>query len=236
MERDKSGNKAKDSLKIDFGNLLTEFVIFAIAFLLLGVIASAIFLSNAPSPSWEYGEESAVLALQKNLSFESGETYTYLLSLGNQTQKVLISTKFRQWCPGVILEDKTSGGEICVRQSGFYSNSTEYLGGFSFPYYAPWMLYLHENFSWHVNRSVTVYPTNITQRSNLYFEVVNKSNFMGREAYFVRATELSSPNILPDDFFANTTYIVDAQKRVLLYAKSAQSSIIFDSAPFELEK
>lgn len=236
MEGNKQGRKTEDSGGIIPQNIWLQFALFSAIFLILGLLASVLFLKSAPAPSWDFGEESSKLQKTSDLQILGAESYQYQLLFENQTQTIFLTAKYGSNCPGVILEDVKNSYELCIRQSGFYSNSSEYLGDFSFPFYAPWMLYIHENFSWKPNRTITVFPTNITQRAQLFFETKNKTTISGREAYEIYAHKLSSPSIFADDFFANTTYFVDAQKRVLLAATSGGAQIILVSAPFELEK
>ena len=169
------------------------------------------------------------------MSFEGGQSYVYALEFENKSRSIFLNTKYVEGCPGIALEDAQNSYIICLRKSGFHSNSTGYLGDTSFVFYSPWMLYLRENFSWKLNRTITFYPTNITQKSPLLFEVKNITRLYGRDAYVVQASKLSSNSFFVDDFFANSTYFVDAQNRILLGAQSQGAQIRLISAPFELD-
>ena len=234
MEGNKPERKEKNTGERGLG-IWGEFALFSICFLSVVLIASLLFLQSVEPPSWEFGEESLALEKTSSPSFEGGDEYSYSMLFRGQNSSALLHAKYSPNCPGLVLEEQGAYSP-CILDSGFYSNSSGYLGNPDFAFYSPWMLYLHENFSWKFNRTVTFYPSNLTQKAQLLFEVANTTEIFGREAFVVMASKISSPPLFADDFFANSTYFVDVQKRVLLAANSSNAQILIENAPFELKK
>jgi len=238
MEGNKPERKEKNTQRIipSTGVLFREFILFCVVFLAIGIVASLFFLQSSPPPTWEFGEEFADLNKTSDFSIIGGENYTYSLEFMGKNKSIFLHSKYLRTCPGILLEDVANSYSLCVRKSGFYSNASEYLEDSSFVFYAPWMLYLKENFIWNVNRTVTFYPSNLTYKSLLEFNSKNMTKLFGRDAFEVSVEQKSTSQFFPDSFFSNSTYFIDSQKRILLKAQNQDTRIILISAPFELEK
>lgn len=242
MERNKSGHEEKDAkelalrrIKLWARGAFIQFSILFAVFLLLWIVAGTIFLNSTAPVSWDLSEESEVLEPTGDLNILPGERYEYLVLAGGQRQYVSLRAKQVNSCPGIVLEDAKNQFQLCILRSGFYSNSSQYLGSSSFPFYVPWMLYLHDGFFWRFNRTMTVYPPNITERAGFLFEVLNTTSIFGRDAYEVHSSQLSGSPFFVSGSPSNSVYFVDVEKRVLLKAQSGSAEIRIVSAPFELE-
>ncbi|MFH1306092.1 MAG: hypothetical protein ABIH83_00340 [Candidatus Micrarchaeota archaeon] len=250
------------SLDEQFSSFFRSFAIYAIAIIFLAIISIFILNSYLPSPSWEWGIESSPLQHNAKHSIRADQEWIYEInSTHSPSQKIQLNAFFHPSCPGVVFADITNAQRfhsslenamlqnpgvyaICIGMEGYESNSHgNKIGnelGFensSFPYYAPWMLSLNENFSWKANRTLTIHPTNHTEKTSISLKTINTTKFMGRDAFYVIIKQEGGTGMLGQALGktnSNFSMLIDKEFRILLFAQHQNSSITLISAPFKL--
>jgi len=218
-----------------FTNIFKDFLFFCAFFLVLGAIFSLFFLNSAPPASWEYGFEATTLAKTSSFNLSVPMVFKYEIISNNDSRTMELRTKYLRNCSGLVIEDKLNDYSLCILKSGMHSNFSTAMGDSSFIFYSPWMLSLNDSFSWSVNRTFTSYPVNITYRSPLFFNVVNKTKIFGRDAFEIKLYELADDSTyFTGATLANFTYYVDTEYRILLKAQSNDVQIILTNASFTL--
>lgn len=196
----------------------------ALAYLLF---VAYVFLSSPLTMSQDFYEQP----LQKNSALQllSGETYAYQISSPDGRQTVAYSTSRASSCAGLLVSEEASGASLCLSQSGnLAQEGTEAFnssfGNQSILLFAPWMLAVSDDFKWGFESRITAGSTAISFPVSLFSK--GKKTVAGREAYEISVGSSGSPPSL---------FYIDAQKRVLLSAESANVSVKLISAPFPLE-
>ncbi|VVC03327.1 Uncharacterised protein [Candidatus Burarchaeum australiense] len=164
-----------------------------------------------------------------------GETYVYEYDLGgkpsNATYSVLgLAGNCMRVSATATGEDAPEAASICIDlRTGQAQDS-----GLTVDFFQPWMLSLHDNFSWgSASRIVYPKPVEMEDVTNVTVTVVGRGTFRGRDAFKVRATSVRVINGAASDSLEFMLW-VDAQKRVLLASDSPPFHIKLVSAPFEL--
>ena len=244
-------------------SLLDGFALFSLAFLCLAAIFVILFLQNSPPPSWQWGAQAPAIAKTSEFALRAGDFLEYgLWSKNASGGKIFIRAFANQMCNGTVLADsalsqKFYGGmqqayengngayAICIGNDGFErgksGNRAGSLIGFensSWPYYAPWMLSLKENFSLDANQTLTINPSGVVQKFPMQIKVLNKTSVLGRSAFYVKITSygLNSeyfPSIPVSNSSAKSVYAyIDEEHRVLLLWEAAGTRLELENASF----
>jgi len=245
-------------------SFLKSFLIFCAIFLVIGVIASFMLLSSAPAPSWMWGAEAPALANTANFSLAPGDFLEYELNSSAGSQKLRIEALFHPSCPGTLLADMQTSAQIhgsleaamrnepgvyaiCIGNSGYETSpgggrlgSSLGFSNSSWPFYAPWMLALHENFTFSANQTLTIFPGNHTARAPIKISVKGEKAIFGRGVYeveIIRSGTLSPVQKIAESQGTGqqgeaTTIYIDKEIRALFYANPAGSSIILANSSF----
>ncbi|MFA5107966.1 MAG: hypothetical protein WC492_00320 [Candidatus Micrarchaeia archaeon] len=259
--------KSKNNIEGNFipkkeKGLFDNFAFFSIIFLALFAIFVILFVQNSPSPSWQWGAEAPPIAKTSEFNLRAGDFLQYDLWIKNASGgKIIIRAIANKNCSGVVLADQilsqryyssmqnayenTNGAyAICIGKDGFernkFGNKIGSVIGFenaSWPYYAPWMLSLKENFSLNANQTLTIIPSNQVQKFPLKIEVLNKTKILGRDAFYVQITsyEISSdyfPSASGNSTIKSIRAYIDDQYRVLLSWESAGTKVELSNASF----
>lgn len=239
-------------------SLFRSFLAFCAIFIFIGIMASLAFTYYAPKPSWHWGVESPHLTPTSSLMLKQGQQWEYTLASGNLVQKTQLGVLATPSCPGIIFADLTNSHKmhgslqdamqkdpgvyaICIGSDGYEIDSNKNRTGnilefsnASWPYFAPWMLALNDNFQLNANRTLTVMPANYTVIYPFSINVTGSAKIFGRDAYVVATqTDLAQPIDQSQPAPPLTLYI-DKEYRVLLEADYKDAKLVLSSAPFAL--
>lgn len=222
--------------------IFCPFLLYLAIFLIIGFLAFVIFSPLSQTPSWIWGFEGVPVPQTSKPYFAAGQNFTYEISGASGSRLVQIEAMRFAGCKGVFLCDSTNAKAysgscenaaqiqpgvytICIASDGFerdlhgkkagnfisFENST-------WPYYAPWMLSLDDDFSYIGNKTLALTPSNAVKKYPFSISVINKTSFLSRDAYEVS--------------IGDEILYIDAQARILLYANYSNSSIMLVSANF----
>ena len=168
--------------------------------------------------------------LQKNsaLALLAGETYRYEISSPDGKETVTYNTGRYSPCAGLLVSEERSGAGVCLTQSGNLAQAgaesyNSSYGNQSILLFAPWMLAVSDDFRWGFESRITAGSTAISFPVALSSK--GRKTIAGREEYEISVSSAGSPPSL---------FYIDAQKRVLLSAESANVSVKLIQAPFPL--
>ncbi|PIT84070.1 hypothetical protein COU37_05430 [Candidatus Micrarchaeota archaeon CG10_big_fil_rev_8_21_14_0_10_45_29] len=257
-----AAKKLTEGAKEGAYSFLKSFLVFCAIFLVIGVIASFIFLSTAPKPSWQWGVEAPPLHNTANFSLIAGDFLEYEINSSEGAHKLRVDALNHPSCPGVLLADAQNSilihgslgaamqnepgvYAVCIGANGYEASpSGGPLGsplGFAnstWPFYAPWMLALHKNFSMEANQTLTIFPGNHTARAPIKIRVMGEKTISGRDVFEVEV--MRSGTLSP--VFAHggnegnegqhSILYIDKQLRILFFQQYEKSSIILLNSSF----
>lgn len=207
----------------------------AIAYLSIACyfLFTAYVFFTMPRPEFASTLYESPLSKNSQVRLLPGERYSYLVSssLGTAAIPVIYEVKSVPTCAGIFLAEQAEGyaASACIsRQTGnalddlLQLNSST--GNQSFLVFSPWMLAVSENFLWQTTSTVSAGGLSIN--FPVLLRSFGKRALAGRDAYEVSASSGVTG--------LQSTYYIDAEKRVLLLAKSGNLTVQLVSAPFVL--
>ena len=170
------------------------------------------------------------LAKNSGLAIAPGERYVYQLSGFGSDQSVSYQASSSPGCAGLLITESSGGPGLCLSRSGNIVGDAAQLnstyGNQSILLFAPWMLAASENFSWRVETTISGGQMELQIPTRLFWQ--STSWVLGRRAFqIVVSSEAGSER-------PSSEYI-DAEKRVLLYARMGNATAKLVQAPFTLD-
>ncbi len=242
---EKMARSLTDSLKL--------FVFFCIAFIVIGVAASILFSGQMPKPSLETHLEEGKLAKNSGLGIREGDSYIYEVATNASRTNVYLEAGLRKGCPGLYVADVTRYGGpdapdgmdngVCLGSDGVETGpdgrkmgNNMSFSNLTWPYFQPWMLALDGNFTWEANLSLEVEPYNASQTQEIRWRTLGTGNYSGREGYEVQVQGGNISSNMPVDLGFGLdhpiTYLIDKERRVLLFMQEDGVNVSLVRSPF----
>lgn len=173
-----------------------------LAMVLLGCAA---FKSIFENPKVVFVE--APLHKNTELQLQPGEIYRYAYLINNSSVNMTFLVLAGEGCTRIRIMEAADGSEACLDRWGMDgSGSNATLANPAILLFKPWMLALHENWTWN-NTMYISYNGTGEYVTESHYRVVRMENYSGRESFIVE--------IRPEGGPAEYDW-VDAEKRVLL--------------------
>lgn len=193
------------------------------------IFTAWIFLSSPPAQITGAILEGQ-LVKNSGLAIAPGERYVYELSGFGSDQSVAYQASSSPACAGLLITESGGGDSLCLSRSGNIVGDTAQLnstyGNQSILLFAPWMLAASENFSWRVETTISGGQVELQIPTRLFWQ--STRDVLGRRAFqIVVSSEAGSER-------PSSEYI-DAEKRVLLYARMGNATAKLVQAPFALD-
>jgi hypothetical protein len=203
------------------------------AILIISVLLYALFMAGVYLTT-PHDQLHAILTegkLSKNmqLALLPGEQYSYDISAAGKTERLQYDVQPSSICDIMVVESASQGqgAHVCLNHQGnqwddpYQLNFS--LGNQSMLLFSPWMLAASDDFSWQVD---TVFSTGSAEISMpVNFKSLGTKKIAGRGAYEISLSSEIAPS---------STYYIDSEKRVLLFADFGNVSARLVSAPFPL--
>lgn len=214
-----------------------------IAFLWIATMFIIAYVS--PPVQWNYSYSEAPLSKLAQIPFAPGDNYTYEISSVGGSALAQIRAANSAYCHGILLYDakyantpSLRSASVCIdnwgnqlSQDGSIIGSNLSYGNISWPFFAPWMLAVDENWSWSASSTLIAGQFETFSTTHMRFAQIGKENYLGREGYLV---SISAAQTSGGEYGEISRLLIDKETRVLLYSNSASSQVRLLSAPFNL--
>ncbi len=197
--------------------------------LLYFIFTAYVFLSTPPVELTNTLLEDPI---NKNtaLMLLADEKYSYLFTSPGSSQQVDYHVSKQPYCNGLVVLETSlqQPRELCLSNSGNLQdegfpmlNST--FGNKSILLFSPWMLAVSDDFSW--GYKTTVSAGEVEMSLPVTLGCSGKKELAGRQAYEIKISAQDG---------AFSTFYIDNEKRILLFADIGNISAKLIEAPFEV--
>ncbi len=184
-----------------------DIVALASVAVLIGIIIAGCGMYKAVFENPEVVFDESPLNKNTELQLFPGEIYRYTYLLNNSSVNMTFVVLPGGECTRIRVMESANASEVCVDRWGLdESGSNASYKNPSILLFKPWMLALHENWTW--NNTMYIDYNGARERiTDNHYRVVRMENYSGRESYIVEIKSGSGP--------AEYEW-VDSEKRVLL--------------------
>jgi hypothetical protein len=210
----------------------------------LWLIGIFIYAFLAPPVQWSFTFKEQPLVQVSSLAMVPGDSLQYAISNGNFTWNASIIADDAVGCNGLFMYDRNfvstasalSRAGVCIGPHGEQlgadgkeMGSNVSYENISWPYFAPWMLAVDDNWSWSAEASFSAGPFDSLSTQVYRYSSLGHENYLGRDAFSVA---LSSQNQPGEAYYEVSRMLVDSKKRVLLSMKMGNMTVRLYNASF----